>query len=83
MREIAVSNSSCLIALEKIGHLDLMSKIFDSIIIPPAVQGEVAQNIAWLIIKPVQNTAKLPGGRTYITYLIILKYFQVAPICVA
>ena len=42
MSENAMSNSSCLIALEKIGRLDLLAENFDTVNIPPAVQSELA-----------------------------------------
>lgn len=66
MSDNAVSNSSCLIALEKIGHLDLLSKSFDSILIPPAVQSEFGKKIDWLIVKSVQNTAVVNSLKTQI-----------------
>lgn len=66
MSENAVSNSSCLIALEKIGQMDLLSKSFDSVIIPPAVQSEFGQNIDWLIVKSVQNNAVVNSLKTQI-----------------
>jgi predicted nucleic acid-binding protein len=66
MSENAVSNSSCLIALEKIGRLDLLSKSFDTINIPLAVQSELGQDIDWLIVKPVQNKAVVSSLKTQI-----------------
>lgn len=41
----AVSNSSPLIALEKIGKLDLLQKLFSAVIIPPAVASETAPTV--------------------------------------
>ena len=41
----AVSNSSPLIALEKIGKLDLLREIFSAVIIPPAVATETAPTV--------------------------------------
>lgn len=66
MSENAVSNSSCLIALEKIGYLDLLSKSFDTVTIPSAVQTEFGQNIDWLIVKSVQNKAVVNSLKTQI-----------------
>lgn len=66
MSENAVSNSSCLIALEKIGHFDLLSKSFDTINIPSAVHSELGQNIDWLIVKSVQNRALVNSLNTQI-----------------
>ena len=66
MSENAVSNSSCLIALEKIGRLDLLSKSFGTVNIPPAVQSELDQNIDWLIVKSVINKAVVNSLKTQI-----------------
>ena len=41
----AVSNSNPLIALEKIGKLDLLREIFSAVIIPPAVATETAPTV--------------------------------------
>jgi hypothetical protein len=41
----AVSNSSPLIALEKIGKLDLLRELFSAVIIPPAVATEIAPTV--------------------------------------
>lgn len=66
MSENAVSNSSCLIALEKIGRLDLLSKVFDTVNIPPAVQSELGQKTDWLIVKTVENKAVVNSLKTQI-----------------
>ncbi|MFQ5824170.1 MAG: DUF3368 domain-containing protein [bacterium] len=66
MNENAMSNSSCLIALEKIGHLDLLSKSFDTVNIPPAVQSELGQKVSWLLVKSVQNKAVVNSLKTQI-----------------
>jgi uncharacterized protein len=42
---LAVSNSSPLIALEKIGKLDLLRGLFSAVIIPPAVASEIAPSV--------------------------------------
>lgn len=36
-----VSNSSCLIVLEKLGKLDILQNLYGKIVIPPAVVDEV------------------------------------------
>ena len=41
-----VSNASPLIALEQIGHLELLEQLFGSVLIPPAVAREVAPTVA-------------------------------------
>ena len=45
-----VSNSSPLIALARIQRLDLLSAIFESVLIPPAVAREIASSISVLPI---------------------------------
>ena len=35
MKEAVVSHSTCLIGLERIGELDILSQLFDPIMIPP------------------------------------------------
>ena len=66
MNEDAVSNSSCLIALERIGRLDLLSKSFTSIMIPPAVENEFGGKKEWLIVRPVQNSALVKSLKTQV-----------------
>ena len=46
-----ISNASPLIALEQIGHLDLLKGLFSAVLIPPAVIREVAPTVtlpAWV-----------------------------------
>jgi predicted nucleic acid-binding protein len=46
-----ISNASPLIALEQIGHLDLLKGLFSAVLIPPAVVREVAPTVtlpAWI-----------------------------------
>lgn len=47
-----VANSSPLIALEQIGHLDLLKELFSTVLIPPAVARETAPSLAqpaWIV----------------------------------
>ena len=43
---LVVSNASPLIALEQIGHLQLLEQLFGSVLIPPAVVRKVAATVA-------------------------------------
>lgn len=55
--EIAV-NSSPLIALEHIGHLDLVRLLFGTVCVPPAVARETAPTVAkrsWIIERPLSQ----------------------------
>ena len=57
--EPAVSNSTCLIGLERIQRLDLLPQVFSPILIPPAVESEVGISALWLIVQTPQNTSTL------------------------
>jgi len=57
MSVIAVSNSTCLIGLERIQRTEILARSFNEIFIPPAVQDEIKFIREWLIVKPVQNRA--------------------------
>lgn len=50
-----VSNSSPLIALEQIGHLDLLERFFTTVLVPPAVTREATSVVlpAWIIEAPL------------------------------
>ncbi len=51
-----ISNSSCLIALESIGQLELLQEIYREILIPEAVRKEFGSNIpGWIHIGQVQD----------------------------
>lgn len=41
MSDVVVADSSCLIALSKIGYLDILKKLFGNIVIPASVYREV------------------------------------------
>lgn len=51
MKEIIVTDSTCLIVLERIERLNLLSALFDSIFIPPAVQQEFGIHLPWLQVE--------------------------------
>lgn len=44
-RSPIVCNASPLIALEQIDHLDLLAQLFGSVVVPPAVEHEVAPTV--------------------------------------
>ncbi len=50
MSEPAVTDSTCLIALEQIGYLDLLPALFDPIQAPPAVERECGGVPPWLSV---------------------------------
>jgi len=54
---LTIANSSCLIALESIGQLELLQKIYGEILIPEAVRKEFGSNIpGWIRIGQVQDS---------------------------
>lgn len=57
MSKNAVSNSSCLIALDRIGQLKLLQHSFNNVTIPPAVKREFGRKISWLPVVQVKNRA--------------------------
>ncbi|URD52680.1 MULTISPECIES: hypothetical protein [Chroococcidiopsis] len=53
----AVTNSTCLVGLERIERLDILPQVFSTITIPTAVAAEVGIETDWLIVRTVQNLA--------------------------
>lgn len=47
----AVTNSTCLIGLERIEQLDILPQVFSTVTIPTAVQAEVGISADWLTIR--------------------------------
>lgn len=55
MKEPIISNSTCLIGLERIGFLYILPALFDPFLVPPAVAGECGVKGTWLHIEIPQN----------------------------
>ncbi len=55
MKEIVVSDSTCLIGLERVGKLEILPALFDSVIIPPEVEREFGSKFEWLKVKKLRN----------------------------
>ena len=64
MSQQAVTNSTCLIGLERIGRLDLLPQVFPVVFAPPMVAAEVQSPVTWLRVQSVQNTAVIATLRT-------------------
>ncbi len=47
-----VADSTCLIGLERIERLDILPALYESILIPPAVQMEFGVTLSWLEVAP-------------------------------
>ncbi|HEX5714983.1 MAG TPA: DUF3368 domain-containing protein [Thermoanaerobaculia bacterium] len=57
MKEAVVCDSSCLIALERIGHLDLLPALFHPVQAPPAVHQEFGASPEWLRVEAPTDRA--------------------------
>ncbi len=64
MSDQAVTNSTCLIALERIGQLTLLPRVFKRVLAPSAVQAELGSRVEWLIVKEVRNPGIVTALRT-------------------
>lgn len=51
MKEPIITDSTCLIVLERMGRLDLLSTLFEPVLIPPAVQQEFGIVLPWLQVE--------------------------------
>jgi len=57
MSAVVVTDSTCLIGLERAGELQLLPSVFDTIYIPPEVQREFGRAISWLRVLAPQDEA--------------------------
>jgi uncharacterized protein len=55
--EPVVADSACLIALEKIGQLEVLRALFEPVLIPPEVQQEFGVSLPWLKVEIPTNQA--------------------------
>jgi len=56
MHSIVISDTSCLIILNKIGQLEILQKVYENIITTPEVAQEFSEYLpGWIIIKEVQD----------------------------
>jgi predicted nucleic acid-binding protein len=60
----AITDSTCLIAMQRIGQLDILSQVFSTVIAPEAVREEVGIPIPWLDIRTPGNLAVVSALRT-------------------
>jgi predicted nucleic acid-binding protein len=51
VKEPVVTDSTCVIGLERIGHLEILPGLCDSILIPPEVQREFGTLLPWLTVE--------------------------------
>ena len=60
----AVTNSTCLIGLERIERLDILPQVFNTVFAPPAVAKEVRKSLDWLKVQAVANPSVVIALRT-------------------
>jgi predicted nucleic acid-binding protein len=57
MSKIIISDTSCLIILDKIGQLDLLQQLFETVVITPEIQEEFGEVLPdWITVQNVQNS---------------------------
>jgi len=59
-----VTNTTCLIGLERIGRLELLPQVFPVVFAPRAVQAEIGMTVSWLQVTVVKNLAVVAALRT-------------------
>jgi len=64
MVERAVTDSTCLIGLARIGQLSLLRSVFAALFAPPAVQAEFGVSVDWLIVRSVSDMRVTTALRT-------------------
>ncbi len=57
MKEPVVVDSTCLIGLERIGQLDVLTALFDPITVPPEVAREFGVPLPWLNVETLADGA--------------------------
>jgi len=55
MKEPVVSDSTCLICLERIGQLELLPSLFEPFFVPPEVHKEFSVTPSWLQVQAPKN----------------------------
>jgi hypothetical protein len=59
-----VANSSCIIALEAVGHLGILQQLYSGVLVPGAVAHECGPQLpAWIHVQTVQNQAAVNSLR--------------------
>ena len=66
MSSVVVSDSACLIGLERIGQLDLLPKLFAEIFVPPAVATEFGVRLNWLKIQAPTDAAEVAAFQSLV-----------------
>lgn len=61
---LIITDTSCLITLERIDQLDLIPAVFPDVAAPPAVIGEFGWKPTWLTVLQVRDQARVEAIRT-------------------
>lgn len=61
-----MTNTTCLIGLERIGQLDILPQVFPVVFAPLAVMAEIGIEVSWLRVTAVNNPAVVAALRTQI-----------------
>lgn len=64
MNSVVITDSTCLIGLERIGYLDLLPALFQKIIIPQAVQAEFGISLPWLQVEKPSHLGMVGAIKT-------------------
>lgn len=59
-----VTDSTCLIGLERIQRLDILTHVFSRVIIPPAVQIEVGISASWITVQAPRSIMTVAALKT-------------------
>ncbi|MCL2808817.1 MAG: DUF3368 domain-containing protein [Treponema sp.] len=64
---IIISDTSCLIALSNINHLDVLKTLYETVLITPEVAAEYGEPLPeWIIIKAVNDNGKIIAFNRFI-----------------
>lgn len=58
MSKVIISDTSCLIALDRIKKLEILKQIFTTVIVTPEIRSEFGRLPEWIIIKEVTNLSR-------------------------
>ena len=64
---IIISDTSCLIALTNIDHLNILKQLYEVILVTPEVAAEYGELLPeWIVTKPVKDTGKIKAFNRFI-----------------
>ena len=66
LQECIVSDSTCLIGLERINRLDIPPQLYNKFWIPAAVSTEIGFSLPWLEVRQVQNQTLVSSLRSQV-----------------